>query len=59
LFSHIGSRAALLYALDRRGLRLVAENGQTVLRRRRDGDAPVPLPAPVAAPAAVNGEVGP
>ena len=58
LFSHIGSRAALLYALDRRGLRLVAENGQTVLRRRRDGDAPVPPPAPVAAPAAVNGEVG-
>jgi hypothetical protein len=29
-----------------------------VLRRRRDGDAPVPPPAPVAAPAAVNGEVG-
>ena len=48
LFSHTGSREALLYALDRRGLRLVFENGQTVLRRRRDGDVPVPSPATLA-----------
>jgi hypothetical protein len=48
LFSHAGSREALLYALDGRGLRLVTENGETVLRRRLDGDAPVPPPAPEA-----------
>ncbi len=45
LISHSGSREALLYALDGKGLRLVAEGGETVLRRRREGDAPVPPPA--------------
>jgi hypothetical protein len=47
LFSYTGSREALLYALDGRGLRLVSENGETVLRRRRDGEAPVPRPVPI------------
>ncbi len=69
LITYLGSRAALAYALDGRGLRLVTENGETVLRRRRDGDAPLPppadapaLPAPAApalppATAPVSGEV--
>lgn len=48
LLSHSGARDALLYELDNRGLRLVSENGQMVVRRRREGDAPVPRP--VAAP---------
>jgi hypothetical protein len=42
------ARDSLEYALDGRGLRLVTEGGQTVLRRRLAGDAPVPLPKPVA-----------
>lgn len=48
LFSFTGSREALLFALDGRGLRLVAENGETVLRRRREGEAPLPRPVPAA-----------
>jgi hypothetical protein len=52
LFSYAGSREALLFALDGRGLRLVSEGGETVLRRRREGDAPVPRPV-VAPPAAL------
>jgi hypothetical protein len=42
------ARDALQYALDGRGLRLVTENGETVVRRRREGDAPVPRPAAMA-----------
>lgn len=42
-----GSRAELAYALDQRGWRLASENGLTVLRRRREGEAPLP---PVVAP---------
>jgi hypothetical protein len=41
------ARDSLEYALDGRGLRLVTEAGQTVLRRRMPGDAPVPAPKPV------------
>lgn len=41
------ARDSLEYALDGRGLRLVSEGGQTVLRRRMAGDAPVPVPKPV------------
>lgn len=44
LFSYVGARDALLYELDTRGLRFVSENGQPVIRRRREGDAPVPKP---------------
>ncbi|OYU14833.1 MAG: hypothetical protein CFE37_08805 [Alphaproteobacteria bacterium PA4] len=53
LITYTGSYEALLYALDGKGLRLVVENGQTVLRRRIAGDTPVPAPAgpPPAAPA--------
>jgi hypothetical protein len=59
LISHVGGYDALLYALDTRGLRLAPENGETVLRRRRDGDAPIPLPVarlPAALPAAPPGQ---
>ena len=55
LISHASPRDALLYELDQRGLRLVAENGAMVLRRRSEGDVPVPKPvvvAPAAAPPA-------
>ncbi|MEY2883737.1 MAG: hypothetical protein RL490_1461, partial [Pseudomonadota bacterium] len=45
LITYTGSYEALLYALDGKGLRLVVENGQTVLRRRVAGDTPVPAPA--------------
>lgn len=48
IINYAVSRDALLYALDGRGLRLAAENGETVLRRRRDGD--VPIPPPIVAP---------
>lgn len=52
LISHTSARDALLYELDQRGLRLASENGATVLRRRREGDAPVPKPvAPAPVPA--------
>jgi hypothetical protein len=54
LLSHTGARDALLFELDNRGLRLVSENGQMVIRRRREGDVPVPRPItapPVPAPA--------
>jgi hypothetical protein len=43
------ARDSLEYALDGRGLRLVTEGGQTILRRRLAGDAPVPMPKPVVA----------
>ncbi|MFZ4689057.1 MAG: heavy-metal-associated domain-containing protein [Polymorphobacter sp.] len=57
ILTYTGARDALLFALDSRGLRLVAENGELVLRRRRDGEAAVPrpaalLPVPATAPAA-------
>ncbi len=48
LIGYSGTAEALAYALDGRGLRLVRENGEAVLRRRREGDAPI---APPAAPA--------
>jgi hypothetical protein len=44
VLTYSGGRDALLRALDGRGLRLSAENGETVLRRRREGDAPLPRP---------------
>jgi hypothetical protein len=44
IISHASARDALLYELDQRGLRLVSENGAMVVRRRREGDAPVPRP---------------
>ncbi len=54
IIGYAGARDALLYALDAKGLRLVAENGAMVLRRRIAGDAPVPPPAvPVALPAQI------
>lgn len=40
-------RDSLEYALDGRGLRLVIENGQTVLRRRLPSDAPARAPKPI------------
>ena len=40
------ARDALDYALDSRGLRLVTENGVTLLRRRIAGDPVVPAPKP-------------
>jgi hypothetical protein len=46
LIAYDVARDALDYALDGRGLRLVTENGVTILRRRVAGDAPVPLPKP-------------
>ncbi len=49
LLSYAGSYETLLYALDGKGLRLASENGQMVLRRRREGDVPVPQPAAQAA----------
>lgn len=45
LIGYAGSREALMFALYGKGLRLVSENGQMVMRRNRDGDAPVPRPA--------------
>jgi len=54
LFSYSGSLEAILLALDARGLRLVAQNGETILRRRRDGDPVLPRPAPLVAPAATS-----
>ncbi len=51
LITYVGNRDALLFALDGKGLRLVTENGQTVLRRRLPGEAPVPPPVgPAPAP---------
>jgi hypothetical protein len=47
LINYSGAYDALLFALDQRGLRLAAENGETVLRRRREGDLPVPRPVVV------------
>jgi hypothetical protein len=47
LINYSGAYDALLFALDQRGLRLAAENGETVLRRRREGDVPVPRPVVV------------
>jgi hypothetical protein len=53
IISHASARDALLYELDQRGLRLANENGATVVRRRREGDPPVPRPVlPEPAPAA-------
>lgn len=52
LIGYAGARDALAYALDQRGLRLAAESGETVLRRRREGDAPVPPPVAPVSPAA-------
>ena len=46
LIAYDTPRDALDYALDGKGLRLVADGGQTVLRRRLPGDAPIPPPAP-------------
>ncbi|GGE06617.1 hypothetical protein GCM10011529_11250 [Polymorphobacter glacialis] len=62
IMNYAGSRDLLLYSLDGRGLRLAAENGETVLRRRREGEAPIPPPviaapvvaAPGAAPTAAD-----
>lgn len=45
LIGYAGSRESLAYALDGRGLRLAAENGETVLRRRREGDVAIAPPA--------------
>ena len=59
LFSYSGSREALLFALDGRGLRLVVENGETIVRRRREGEAPVPRPLPVAPPVAPSATAAP
>lgn len=47
ILNYTGGRDMLLYSLDTRGLRLVAENGETVLRRRREGEAPIPRPVVV------------
>ena len=44
LISYDVARESLDHALDGNGLRLVNENGQTVLRRRLPQDAPVPAP---------------
>ena len=46
LISYDVARDSLEYALDGKGLRLAAENGQTVLRRRLPNDLPVPAPKP-------------
>ena len=51
LIGYAGARDGLAYALDGKGLRLTLEEGENVLRRRREGDAP--LPPLVAAPAAL------
>jgi hypothetical protein len=47
LLNYSGSREMLLYSLDTRGLRLVAENGELVVRRRREGEAPIPRPVTI------------
>jgi hypothetical protein len=44
IVNHVGDRDALAFALDARGLRLTAENGEMVLRRRREGDPPLAQP---------------
>jgi hypothetical protein len=44
LISHASPRDALAFELDQRGLRLVTEDGATIVRRRREGDPPVPRP---------------
>ena len=46
LIGHDVARDALEYALDGRALRLVSENGVTILRRRVAGDPVVPPPKP-------------
>lgn len=46
LIAYDVGRDALDYALDGRALRLVTENGATILRRRVAGDPVVPPPAP-------------
>ncbi len=51
LINHAGGYDTLLYNLDARGLRLAPENGETVLRRRRDGDIPIPRPVTIPPPA--------
>lgn len=48
ILNYAGAYDVLLFALDERGLRLAPENGETVLRRRRDGDPPIPRPVVVA-----------
>jgi hypothetical protein len=50
--THNAPRDTLMYELDQRGLRLVAENGIMLLRRRREGDVPVPRPVVVEVPTA-------
>jgi hypothetical protein len=55
LVSHNNPRDAFLYELDQRGLRLVVENGVMVVRRRREGDVPVPRPVVVEVPTAPPG----
>ncbi len=57
IINHVGSREALAYALDARGLRLSSENGETVLRRRREGDPPLAPPATGSAPGIVPAAV--
>jgi hypothetical protein len=52
LLSYAGSREAILLALDARGLRLAVQNGETILRRRRDDDPVLPRPAALAPPEA-------
>ena len=49
LINYDVSRDSLAYALDGRGLRLITQNGQLVLRRRLPGEPPVPAPQPLVA----------
>ncbi len=44
LIGYAGARDGLAYALDGKGLRLTVENGENVVRKRREGDAPLPPP---------------
>ena len=46
--AHADSYEMLLYQLDQKGWRIESQAGATVLRRRREGEVPVPRPATAA-----------